>query len=296
MPDYGDSYAPWYEYSEDIVVVIIETGVTTVGNYAFYRCLNLPSITLPNSLTSIGDFAFQYCTNLMSVTFPKNIISFGYGAFANCTNLALISNLNPIPINIENYWVFYQTNQSACTLKVPRVSVSTYNNTEVWKEFYISAGDYNVQVRANNNGHGYAVGSELYLINATATVSATAFYGCRFASWTKDGMVVSTDNPYRFTVIEDVELVANFVHDVGIIETWQTAFIQVYPNPTTGKLRIDNGQLIIANVEIFDVYGRKLSFHHLITSSSHHLINISHLPAGIYFLKINNQTVKVVNQ
>ena len=51
--------------------------------------------------------------------------------------------------------------------------------------------------------------------------------------------------------------------------------IKVYPNPTTGELRIDNGQLTIENVEVFDIYGRKLLSNHLITSSSNHLITSS---------------------
>ena len=72
--------------------------------------------------------------------------------------------------------------------------------------------------------------------------------------------------------------------------------ITVTPNPTTGELRIDNGQLTIDNVEVFDVYGRKLSSHHLITSSSHHLINISHLPAGLYFVKITTEAGMVVKK
>ena len=73
---------------------------------------------------------------------------------------------------------------------------------------------------------------------------------------------------------------------------------KIYPNPTTGELRIENGEfgirnyeLGIMNVEIFDIYGRKQSSHHLITSSSNHLINISHLPAGIYFITIANEFV-----
>jgi len=72
--------------------------------------------------------------------------------------------------------------------------------------------------------------------------------------------------------------------------------IIVAPNPTTGELTIDNGELTIKDVVIYDIYGRKVSSHHLITSSSNHLINISKLPAGIYFLKIGNETVKVVKQ
>ena len=59
--------------------------------------------------------------------------------------------------------------------------------------------------------------------------------------------------------------------------------ITIYPNPTNGQLIINNEQLIINNVEIFDIYGKK---YHPITLSSHHLINISHLQAGVYFVKI----------
>jgi len=67
--------------------------------------------------------------------------------------------------------------------------------------------------------------------------------------------------------------------------------ISIYPNPTTGVLNliqetINNEQLTINNVEIFDMYGKKLSFNHLITSSSNHQINISHMSAGVYFVKI----------
>jgi len=72
----------------------------------------------------------------------------------------------------------------------------------------------------------------------------------------------------------------------------------VYPNPTTGQLTIDNGQWTINNVEIYDIYGRKqLSI--VNCQLSINVINISHLPAGIYFVRIykdNNtiETVKIV--
>jgi len=94
------------------------------------------------------------------------------------------------------------------------------------------------------------------------------------------------------------------------IEDKMNSNVLVYPNPTTGALRIspaggglrgwNNGELRIENVEIFDIYGRKLSSNHLITSSPHHLINISHLNAGIYFVKIQTEkgivTKKIVKQ
>ena len=84
---------------------------------------------------------------------------------------------------------------------------------------------------------------------------------------------------------------------VGINELQNN--LKIYPNPTTGELIIDNGELTIDNVEIFDIYGRKLSS--LIPHSSPLIsINIFHLPDGIYFIQIQteNGTImrKVVKQ
>jgi len=59
---------------------------------------------------------------------------------------------------------------------------------------------------------------------------------------------------------------------------------------------MDNGELTIKQVEVFDIYGRKQSSHHLIPSSSHYLINISHLPVGIYFVKIGTEAGEVVRK
>ena len=81
---------------------------------------------------------------------------------------------------------------------------------------------------------------------------------------------------------------------VGIVETQCIASLQVHPNPTTGELTIDNGQLTIDNVQITDIMGRTLNNYQLSIVNSQLKINISHLPAGVYFLRIDGQTVKVI--
>ena len=102
------------------------------------------------------------------------------------------------------------------------------------------------------------------------------------------------------------------VNPVGIQENIANQ-IQIYPNPTTGELRIESGELRIENVEIFDVYGKKISSHRLPSSSnsfppplilipppageiSHHHINISDLSAGVYFVKIYTEKGEVVRK
>ncbi len=69
--------------------------------------------------------------------------------------------------------------------------------------------------------------------------------------------------------------------------------LAVYPNPTTGLLRIENGQVAMDMIEVFDVFGREqLSVEN--DPATH--VDISHLPAGVYFVRVDGQTVKVVKQ
>ena len=76
--------------------------------------------------------------------------------------------------------------------------------------------------------------------------------------------------------------------DVGIITPQKKEKIKVYPNPTTGELTITNYELRIDNIEIFDIYGRKILSHTSLLSSET-TVNISHLTTGIYFIKITTE-------
>ena len=75
MQNYGhdSSRAPW---KKDIVKVIIENGITSIGNSAFDYCSLLTSVTIPNSVTSIGNYAFFGC-GLTSINIPSSVTTFG---------------------------------------------------------------------------------------------------------------------------------------------------------------------------------------------------------------------------
>jgi len=73
--------------------------------------------------------------------------------------------------------------------------------------------------------------------------------------------------------------------------------IILYPNPTIGELEIRNYELGIKSIEVFDVYGRKLSSHTSYpTPHTSYLINISHLTSGIYFVKVVTEQGEVVKK
>ena len=69
--------------------------------------------------------------------------------------------------------------------------------------------------------------------------------------------------------------------------------ISVYPNPTSGELRIESGELRVATVEVFDMLGRK-QHAEIRESNGGVLLNISHLPSGIYLVKAEGRAWKVV--
>ena len=77
MTDYTDS--PWK--SLNITTVVIQDGVTSIGNCAFQNCSGLTSVTIPNTITSIGGGSFANCSELASVTIPKSVTSMGRNVF-----------------------------------------------------------------------------------------------------------------------------------------------------------------------------------------------------------------------
>ena len=78
-----DHDVPWDGYSEDISTVEIETGVTTIGEWAFSYCSNLKSVTIPDSVTTIGEGAF-YFSSLTSVTIGNSVTTIRMKAFSEC--------------------------------------------------------------------------------------------------------------------------------------------------------------------------------------------------------------------
>ena len=89
MADYEDSSdRPWDDYKNFIVKIVIENGVTSIGEKAFCNS-DLMSVTIPASVTSIGAKAFYNCLSLGSITFASGsqLTTIGESAFESCKGL-----------------------------------------------------------------------------------------------------------------------------------------------------------------------------------------------------------------
>ncbi|MDB4721606.1 leucine-rich repeat domain-containing protein, partial [Verrucomicrobiales bacterium] len=71
--------------------------VTSIGDFAFYACSSLKSITIGDGVTSIGEQAFEGCTSLTSITIPDSVISIGSVVFNACKNLTAVTFLGDVP-------------------------------------------------------------------------------------------------------------------------------------------------------------------------------------------------------
>lgn len=102
---------PWEDYKRDIYDVVIEEGVTGIGNFAFCECTNLTSIHIPKSLKSIGDFSFQKCDYIVDLHISD------LGAWCNIDFSTTASN----PLYNSNQIVkkVYLNGESLTRLEIP---------------------------------------------------------------------------------------------------------------------------------------------------------------------------------
>lgn len=93
-----DPDTPWYSSWDQITAIVVEEGVTSIGNFAFSKLWCVTSLTLPDSLTRLGDNSLASLTGLTGeLTFSAGLQEFGYRALAGC-GLTEVTIQNPDPV------------------------------------------------------------------------------------------------------------------------------------------------------------------------------------------------------
>ena len=91
------------------------TGLSTIGDMAFWNCSGLAAISLPENVTSIGSRAFVSCKSLTSIVLPDSVVSIGESAFGNCENLSSLV----IPNSVKTIYKIAFWGCAFTTLSIP---------------------------------------------------------------------------------------------------------------------------------------------------------------------------------
>ena len=106
----SDGANPWGEYTDDITSVVLEHGITEIGDYAFYGCENLIFVSLEykGGLDRIGLNAFDGCSKLMDMEIGGHIGKIGDFAFNGCEMLDKITITNSDCVIADSQFVFHE--------------------------------------------------------------------------------------------------------------------------------------------------------------------------------------------
>jgi len=148
----------------------------------------------------------------------------------------------------------------------------------------------NVVWKKNFGGVSYdSYESVTYVSNSVIAVGSS--YCDSFGSSDLEGL-------YCKGVAIDAIIVRYADGEIGINEPYQVlSEVEVYPNPTTGELRVRNKELRIEGIELFDVYGRKVEGEvRREKGEGEILLDISHLHSGLYIVRIITDAGNVVRK
>lgn len=171
---YGNMYdylkrhypSPFYSYNNKIKNVILNEGVTSIGNYAFYNCKLLEAIIMPEGLDTIGISAFANCKSLETIIMPESLVTIGATAFLSCTGIKSIS----VPMGTVSIGESAFKNCSNLESVVLPDGITNIGYSGSWASFW-SSTSYGVFANCINL-------KNINIPESVTYISPYAFYGC----------------------------------------------------------------------------------------------------------------------
>jgi hypothetical protein len=156
--------------------ITIPNSVTSIGDYAFDDCSSLTSITIPNSVTNIGDEAFLLCSSLTSITIPNSVTSIGDNTFGTCTSLASVTIPNSVTsIGFSSFNFCLSLVNISIPDSVTSIGDAAFNDCTSLTNIIIPNS---VSTIGNNTFGGCTKLTSITIPNSVTNIEDNAFYDC----------------------------------------------------------------------------------------------------------------------
>lgn len=270
--------------------VVIGNSVVEIGDLAFSCCFHITGdLIIPNSVTTIGRAAFDFCwlyskeeQTTANLYIGSSVTSIGESAFKACYGLTSITVYCDVP-PVTGFDAF-ESVSNTIPVYVPCGSKQAYQTAEEWNQFtnFRQMPYYEFTVEVAEPMTGTVDILQEPDCETEGIVLAVAENDFEFQNWeTVEGVFVSDENPYNFTLTEDLHLVARFFNNVGVNDN-ETPEITLYPNPTNGIFIVKGEGL--NKIEVYNTTGQ-----HVITrtvSDDFAEIDLSNAANGLYLVRI----------
>ena len=290
--------------------------VTSIGTYSFYRCASLTTAGFP-SVAGIGNYAFSGCTSLTMAGFPL-VASIEEEAFFGCTSLTNLV-LNATPPTIFSNMVFANCPPTRNLILVDEAGNQLTGTALIdARNAYKAVIDYDLSDNywygwtIENNIACYRVSIAADILNgvvstsansilpqgSTVTITAMPNHGYKLKTGSlkayKTGdksMVVTITNGILTMPAYNATITAEFERDGPTsVETQAVVSLGLYPNPCRDQVYI-KGLVDYAQVEVYAHTGSKVLSVQLSPSQP---LNLQSLQPGIYLVKVNGVTLKLL--
>ena len=194
---YNDKLGDYAFYGcSGLTSLTIPSSVTSIGNKAFYGCSGLTSLTIPSSVTSIGNKAFYGCSGLTSLTIPSSVTSIGNKAFHGCCGLtSLVIPSGVTSIGDEAFYGCSGLTNLTIPSSVTRIGWSAFEGCSGLTSLTIPSSVTMISGEAFSGCSGL---TSLVIPSSVTSIGESAFSGCSgLTSLTIPSSVTSIDN-YAF--------------------------------------------------------------------------------------------------
>jgi hypothetical protein len=143
-----------YSYHNSIWKVELGDGVTSIGDYSFFGCCSIRSVTIPNSVSYIGKYAFNACSSMKSVNIPSGVSTIETYSFGQCKAISHL--IIPSGVTKIGSSAFLDCYSALCCDFSAFTSVPTLSNTSAFLrippdcEFLIPSALYDEWSNATN--------------------------------------------------------------------------------------------------------------------------------------------------